>query len=52
MQSDQSRAREARAHPAVPGTWLLVLQPREAAPYQQHTTPRRRPVSVRYPWER
>lgn len=36
----------------VPSTWLLVLQPREAAPPLEHTTPWRRPTQVRYPWER
>jgi len=43
--------RAAAAAP-VPSTWLLVLQPREAAPPLEHTTPWRRPTQVRYPWER
>ena len=46
-------AREQAHQPSiVPGTWLLVLQPREAAPLLEHSTPRRRPERVRYPWER
>ena len=48
----QDRTREQVLPISVPGTWLLILQPREAAPLLEHTTPRRRPERVRYPWER
>ena len=36
----------------VPSSWLLVLQKQEVAPPLDHTTPRRRPTRVRFPWER
>ena len=36
----------------VPSTWLLVLQKNEIAPPLEHTTPRRIPTRVRFPWER
>ena len=36
----------------VPEWWLLVLSHREVAPPLEHTTPRRIPTRVRFPWER
>lgn len=36
----------------VPSAWLLVLQRAEVAPPLEHTTPRRVPTRVRFPWER
>ena len=37
---------------AVPAHWVLVLRMHEQAPEQPHTTPRKVPTTVRFPWDR